>query len=83
MTDEWEYAGFSFDSKRFVLNGIDVWALEWIATDERVRVKDPRYGQDFEFEIWIIDIGNERIEFAAGEFSNCCWGFYTRRSSNR
>jgi hypothetical protein len=82
MKDAWEYIGLSFDSTMFVLSGVDVWAHDWIATGERVGVNDPQYGQDFDFEIWVIDTGKKKIEFVAGEFSNCVWGFYTRKSRN-
>jgi len=39
-------------------------------------ISDPAYGQRFEFAVYEIVAGDQRTVFAAGEFSNCIWGFY-------
>jgi hypothetical protein len=77
MNKEWKYAGTCFDSQRFVIAGVNVWDYHWSMTGEKADVKDPQYNQDFSFDVWNINARNE-IEFAAGEFSNSVWGFYTR-----
>lgn len=38
---------------------------------------DPLYHQEYSFTIFSVVIDDAKYEFAAGEFSNCIWGFYT------
>jgi hypothetical protein len=74
----WKYLGSSVDSSVFIINGIDVWKNEW--TDvacPKAEVKDPIYQQDFIFDVYEIKTTSQVIRFAAGEFSNCIWGFYS------
>ncbi len=44
-----------------------------------VAVKDPLYGQDYNFPVYKVVIENQEFEFAAGEFSNCVYGFYIKK----
>ncbi len=74
---EWDYVGNSVDSSTFEIDGIDVWKYKWkLTSDSNAKVKDPAYGQNFEFSVWEIEAENKKVKFAAGEFSNCVWGFY-------
>lgn len=41
-----------------------------------MKVRDPLYGQEYKFPIYTVIINGQEQEFAAGEFSNCVWGFY-------
>ncbi|MDD5270938.1 MAG: hypothetical protein PHE80_07115 [Candidatus Omnitrophica bacterium] len=78
---KWEFLGTSVDSTSFMINGIDVWKHKWKkASEPKAEVKDPLYKQDFSFEVYEIEDGDKRIEFAAGEFSNCVWGFYIHQN---
>lgn len=43
-----------------------------------IEVLDPLYKQPHKMWVYRVLIGEEEHEFAAGEFSNCVWGFYTR-----
>src|SRR5262245_42580511 len=45
----------------------------------RVLVRDPQHGQEHTMFVYEIVDGPRRVEFAAGEFSNQVWGFYTRK----
>ena len=74
----WKYVGHCSDGERFTIDGVNVWDHEWIRKHtQHAHVKDPRYGQPFSFPVYEIVAGDSRILFAAGEFSNCIWGFYT------
>jgi hypothetical protein len=62
-----------------MLDGLDVWKCLWKGMDEkRAQIKDPLYGQDFSFKVYEISDGTKTVVFAAGEFSNCVWGFYQK-----
>ena len=52
----------------------------WQTTGKRVKVKDPIYHQDHTFEVWQVEIDGQIHRFAAGEFSNCVWGFYLEKN---
>lgn len=78
MIKRWKHLGVCLDGQPFRVDGVNVWKHDWTRTDEKAEVKDPRYHQDFVFDVWTIDTGKKTVEFAAGEFSNCIWGFYTR-----
>ena len=52
----------------------------WQTTGKRVKVKDPIYHQDHTFEVWQVEINGQIHRFAAGEFSNCVWGFYLEKN---
>jgi hypothetical protein len=75
----WQFFGATPDGHSFVIGGLDVWKHEWRDTRERVHVQDPLYQQDFTFHVYEIGSGDRVVTFAAGEFSNCMWGFYVRK----
>jgi len=52
---------------------------DWKTTGKRVKVQDPIYHQDHTFEVWQVEIDGQLHRFAAGEFSNCVWGFYLEK----
>ncbi|MCM1171391.1 MAG: hypothetical protein NC393_04600 [Clostridium sp.] len=60
-----------------VLFNVNIFDYKWENTNEAVKVKDPLYGQEFTFDIYTVTINGQEQKFAAGEFSNCVWGFYT------
>jgi hypothetical protein len=80
IDSDWEFAGATPDGQSFKIAGLDIWKHEWKATKERAHVKDPRYHQEFTFHVYEIRSGDKIVTFAAGEFSNCMWGFYVRKS---
>ena len=76
---DWEFFGATPDGQSFQIGGLDVWKHDWRDTKERVHVRDPHYGQDFTFHVYEIGSAERVVTFAAGEFSNCMWGFYVKR----
>ena len=73
----WRFVGACFDGQEFKLDGTNVWDHKWTHDHpQKVEVIDPQYGQKFQFTIWEIKNEGGTIRFAAGEFSNCVWGFY-------
>lgn len=81
----WEYAGHCVDGGPFALGGIDVWAADWKRQEGRVAdVRDPLHNQPYRFAVYRVQRGRRSVAFAAGEFSNCVWGFFvTRRTKAR
>jgi hypothetical protein len=78
-TTDWRYVGHCVDGQRFLVEGVDVSDHAWRHTDEPdVEVEDPAYHRPFRFDVWELETDGRRIRFAAGEFSNCVWGFYRR-----
>ncbi len=79
MENEWQFAGSSRQKEKFEVRGVDVWDQGWRAVPgQEARVHDPVYGKEFDFQVYRIQNGEETIEFAASEFSDGEWGFYTR-----
>jgi NAD(P)-dependent dehydrogenase (short-subunit alcohol dehydrogenase family) len=69
--------GNCVDGQRFVIEGVNVWDHEWRRTSEaQAEVEDPLYHQSFKFNVWEIEADGKKLRFAAGEYSNCVWGFY-------
>ena len=78
----WRNIGTSVDGQRFEIDGLNVWAYPWMAKDGKpARVRDPIYRQAFAFPVYESAVEDKRISFAAGEFSNCVWGFYVEAVS--
>ncbi|MCD8008951.1 MAG: hypothetical protein LUF68_08505 [Clostridiales bacterium] len=70
-----EITGFAGNA---VLFGVNIFAYDWVRTGEKVEVTDPRYGQKYRFPVYNVSINGQEHEFAAGEFSNSVFGFYTQ-----
>lgn len=62
---------------RVYLFGVNIFDYTWKRISESVKVLDPLYGQEFVFPIYTVLLDNKPHKFAAGEFSNGVWGFYT------
>ena len=81
MENPWQFAGSSSEREVFEIRGVNVWGQGWqIVPGEQAHVTDPVYGRQHIFNVYFVQDGEERIEFAAGEFSQGEWGFYTRNS---
>ena len=59
-----------------ILFGVNIFDYKWESTNQSVMVRDPLYGQEYKFSVYKVIINEQEYEFAAGEFSNCVWGFY-------
>jgi hypothetical protein len=76
---DWQFAGSAKKDEPFEINGVDVWSQGWqVLAGEEAHVNDPVYGKGYIFRVFSIQDNDQRIEFAAGEFSSGVWGFYTR-----
>ena len=58
------------------LFGVNIFNYHWESTGEHADVRDTSYGQDHKFSVFRVNVEGEIHTFAAGEFSNCVWGFY-------
>ncbi len=76
----WKFNGACLDGSKFLIDGINVWEHKWNREEKEPNavVRDPSYNQQFTFHVYRIETENKNIRFAAGEFSNCIWGFYTQ-----
>lgn len=59
-----------------ILFGVNIFDYQWGETGRSVNVRDPLYRQDYMFPVYNVVINEQTHEFAAGEFSQCVWGFY-------
>ena len=79
MEQVWQFAGSSKEGEPFEIQGVNVWEQGWqVSPGQEAHVHDPVYGQGFVFRVYTVQDGEEKVEFAAGEFSNGVWGFFTR-----
>lgn len=78
---QWVHVGTSLDGEKFEIQGVDVWRHAWKDEEGQAVVKDPIYGQTFRFGVYRVQTDGKIVEFAAGEFSNCVWGFYVRNAN--
>ncbi|HSK65947.1 MAG TPA: hypothetical protein VK888_03395 [Anaerolineales bacterium] len=79
MEQVWQFAGSSKEGESFEIRGMNVWEQGWqVSPGQEAHVHDPVYGQGFVFRVYTVQDGEEKVEFAAGEFSNGVWGFFTR-----
>ena len=61
-----------------VLFGTNIFDHKWNSTGEEVEIIDPMYRQKHLFSVYKVIVKGREYTFAAGEFSNCVWGFYTQ-----
>ena len=79
MEEVWQFAGSSKENEPFEIKGVEVWNQGWeIVQGEEAYVHDPVYGKTYLFRVFCIPDHDQRIEFAAGEFSPGVWGFYIK-----
>ena len=75
---EWKLLKVVVDSEPFDMAGVNIWDAEWISTnDQPIEVSHPSYPHQ-KHKMWVyeIQVKENKVKFAAGEFSNCVWGFY-------
>ena len=71
----WQHEITCFDGNA-TLFGVNIFDYEWKTVGKTAKVHDPLYGQEYVFRIYSVTVNGQEYEFAAGEFSNCVWGFY-------
>lgn len=74
----WQHETTGFDGNT-ILFGVNIFDYQWKNTEETTEVKDPLYGRKYRFPVYEVTIGEQKHIFAAGEFSNCVWGFYIQK----
>lgn len=74
----WKYKTTSTDGN-CTLFGVNVFDFEWNDTGETATIIDPQYHKEHIFNVFSILINGKQKRFAAGEFSNCVWGFYVEK----
>jgi hypothetical protein len=78
----WEFAKTGVDGN-CVLFGVNIFDYKWINTGQKVRVADPLHKKNHSICIYNVTINQDTFEFAAGELSNCVYGFYTKKGNFR
>ena len=78
MSKTWKIETYGEEGK-VEFYGVNIFDYQWKATGKKAAVKDPRYKQDFSFNVYTVDIDGNEIKFAAGEFSPYVWGFFVER----
>jgi ribonuclease HI len=76
----WKCISVIFDGEDFLLDGINIWNHKWELTNEKVKVKDPKYNKQCVAEVYTILFDEINIQFAVAEFSNNVWGIYQSES---
>lgn len=71
----WKYETVGVEGN-ITLFGINIFEYPWESTGQSVVIHDPLYGQAYRFSIYTVLVHYQKHTFAAGEFSNCIWGFY-------
>ena len=79
---KWKFVNIVFDGQLISINGVNPWDYEWLRRDEEpIQVPHPSYpNQTHKMCIYEIKTDEKIVIFAAGEFSNCVWGFYVPSS---
>ena len=57
-----------------------LYTSRWRDCRETAAVIDPHYGTEKVFHVYEVEINGQIHRFAAGEFSNCVWGFYLEKN---
>ena len=77
VTPGWKFVAIVIDGDSVSLHGHDPWPLKWVDTREpAITVAHPSYPlQRHRMSVYDLPT-SPPVRFAAGEFSNCVWGFY-------
>lgn len=73
----WQYETTGVDGNA-ILFDVNIFDYEWKEAGQRVKVCDP-YGQEHKFPVYTVAINGQEYRFAAGELSNCVWGFFLEK----
>ena len=79
MKLNWVHKAPVIDNEPLIINGLSIWSYVWKYVGKSIKVKDPKYEQEYAFRIYEIIEGTKKVQFAAGEFSNCVWGIYVEK----
>ena len=70
----WQYEKHGIDGE-VELFGVNIFDYKWENT-HTVAILDPKYNNEYHFNVYKVIIDGKEYEFAAGEVSNNVWCFY-------
>jgi len=70
----WQYEKHGIDGE-VELFGVNIFDYKWENTNT-VAILDPKYNNEYHFNVYKVIIDGKEHEFAAGEVSNNVWCFY-------
>ena len=75
----WTLVSIDVEGQDVRIAGVSLWEVEWEPVgSSSITVAHPNYpDQRHEMSVYRVR-GSPKVPFAAGEFSNGVWGFYTR-----
>lgn len=73
---EWQHEITGVDGNT-MLFGVNIFQYKWRSLGKKAMVQSPQESRKYNFDIYSVKIKKQEYVFAAGEFSNCVWGFYT------
>lgn len=76
----WSLVSIGLEGQEVRIAGVSLWKVEWEpAGSSSITVAHPRYPeQRHQMSVYRVRGSSPEVLFAAGEFSNGVWGFYTR-----
>lgn len=83
LTPGWRFVHIGFEGDGVELRGVRLWGLDWGRSIAKITVRHPQY-PDERHPMWVyrVEAAGQKLEFAAGEFSNGVWGFFEPVASN-
>ena len=75
----WKHKLTTANENSCKLFGVRIFDYDWERTGEMATVRDPMHHQEHQFNVYTVNIKGKTKKFAAGEFSNSVWGFFTKR----
>ena len=73
----WEFIKSGIDGN-CILFGVNIFDYDWINTGQKIEISDPIYNRKHVFTVYNAELEFRTVTFAAGEFSNCVYGFYAQ-----
>ena len=85
VSSGWEFVGIVFDGDPILIEGASPWSAGWHRVGEDpVTVAHPSYPwQRHEMSVYKLAGSDPAVYFAAGEFSNTVWGFFSPTAAMR
>jgi len=76
----WNLVSIGFEGQEVRIAGVSLWEVEWEPVgSSSITVAHPSHPeQRHQIPVYRVRHSSPEMLFAAGEFSNGVWGFYTR-----
>ena len=72
---EWKLARM-VNNRKYVLEGVNIFDLEWKKTGEQVELKDVAHAARKMFDVCTVDLNGKEFKFAVCEIANNTFCFY-------